>query len=223
MHAYCDNGVCTCIPPYTVCYGMCVDLDTDPDHCSACGAACAQGLACHNGACVEPCCPGSPAGDYFIEVEGTVVDVPTSLGIMVALAPISPMDALTNPNPTHLDELVSAADGAFQTGCFDVTVVPLGCVMLADDVGFDGTTGTYFPTGTVVKYWDRNSEKWCVDAASVFAVTNVTVADLDQLPDMHSDTEGFVMGGVMDQNGDPVGGAVVKNGDGRKRQARSSR
>jgi DNA-binding beta-propeller fold protein YncE len=36
----------------TVCEGQCVDLDTDPDNCGACGAVCLDDVACVSGRCV---------------------------------------------------------------------------------------------------------------------------------------------------------------------------
>lgn len=35
----------------TACSGACVDTDTDPKNCGACGSVCATGLSCENGDC----------------------------------------------------------------------------------------------------------------------------------------------------------------------------
>lgn len=38
--------------PRTICNGLCVDLDTDPNNCGACGDTCGGGAACVEGRCV---------------------------------------------------------------------------------------------------------------------------------------------------------------------------
>jgi hypothetical protein len=40
-----------CDPPLTECFGECVDTETDPDNCGACGTVCGTGL-CEMGECV---------------------------------------------------------------------------------------------------------------------------------------------------------------------------
>ncbi|MGE3765600.1 MAG: hypothetical protein AB7L94_25295 [Kofleriaceae bacterium] len=46
----------TCTPPLTACYEMCVDLETDPDHCGSCTHQCASGI------CSAGHCQGEPWG-----------------------------------------------------------------------------------------------------------------------------------------------------------------
>lgn len=41
------------------CGGLCVDPDTDPDHCGGCDVACAPGELCSLGACKSMCDPGT--------------------------------------------------------------------------------------------------------------------------------------------------------------------
>jgi hypothetical protein len=41
----------TCCPNGQVCCGRCANLKTSPDHCGACGAACAVGEVCIGGIC----------------------------------------------------------------------------------------------------------------------------------------------------------------------------
>ena len=45
-----------CPPGLTLCWGMCVDLRTDPNHCGECGYACPPGSACWD----FMCWPGDP-------------------------------------------------------------------------------------------------------------------------------------------------------------------
>ncbi|MDX9722974.1 MAG: carboxypeptidase-like regulatory domain-containing protein [Myxococcota bacterium] len=160
------------------------------------------------------CCPNAPANEYHISITGMAIDLSTNQGVAVALAPISPMDALTAPTPTHITEVDAGADGSFSIDCFDVSGVALGMVVLADDAGFDGAAGTYFPTSTGVKAWASDAEKVCVEGATVFAVPNTMVAGLDQLPDLDSVNDGFAMGLVLDASNQPVAGATLKLADG---------
>jgi len=160
------------------------------------------------------CCPNAPASEFHISITGQALDLTTNQGVAVALAPIAPMDAIASPTPTHISESASGADGLFSIDCFDVSSVALGMVVLADDAGFDGTGGTYFPTSTGVKAWETDEEKVCVEGAAVFAVPNTMVAGLDQLPDLDSATEGFAMGLVLDANKQPVAGATLQKADG---------
>jgi len=67
----CRNAACQCSSDWlsteTACassFGMgvtCVDLQTDPDHCGACGNVCDFGLACRNGQCDCDALPSSLA------------------------------------------------------------------------------------------------------------------------------------------------------------------
>lgn len=58
----CVTGICiadTCEAGYTPCFNnddsrSCVDLATNPDHCSACGMSCPAGQICCGGACLAP-------------------------------------------------------------------------------------------------------------------------------------------------------------------------
>jgi hypothetical protein len=46
----CQNGVCACPPVLTDCYGVCKDLQTDPNNCGACNTLCGPGT-CESGTC----------------------------------------------------------------------------------------------------------------------------------------------------------------------------
>lgn len=189
------------------------------EDCCAKDTTCPTGEECNltNNTCEPICCPDAPAGEYHISIAGKAMhlhDRSDAGSIMVA--PISPMDALTNPNPTPLDTQVTAANGIFQTECFDVTQVGLGIIMLADDNPIDGPAGTYYPISTGVIGWDTNEEKVCVNDAAVMALVNDPIVNgIGMLPDIDPATEGFAMGIVVDAAGDPVPGATVTlaNGD----------
>jgi hypothetical protein len=51
-----DNGLVggECAAGFVACGHECVDLSANSRHCSACGAACSEGLICMQGACVTP-------------------------------------------------------------------------------------------------------------------------------------------------------------------------
>lgn len=59
----CVDGECQCPPGISVCPeaspGVCVDLQSDPENCGACGNACGGGTSCGSGTCVAfaPCGP----------------------------------------------------------------------------------------------------------------------------------------------------------------------
>ena len=55
----------------TECTGLCVNLDTDRDHCGACEAACEQGQVCSEGTCSISCQVG------LSECAGTCVNTQT--------------------------------------------------------------------------------------------------------------------------------------------------
>ncbi len=66
-HQQCCSGTCTtgrqlprnlrnrcaCYDGLTGCNGFCIDLDTDNNHCGACGNACADGRRCCAGTCLD--------------------------------------------------------------------------------------------------------------------------------------------------------------------------
>lgn len=182
--------------------------------CEAC--PCAQGTCNADGVCeaANECCPDAPAGQIQIDIDGMIKDASTGAGAAVHVAAISPMEALTNPNPTLLVETTSDASGVFHLDCYDVSNVALGAVVLTDDEPMDGAEGSYFPTGTGVKGWTTNDEKVCVDNAVAFAVPNTIISALDQAQLTDSAHDGLVMGLVVDASGTPVEGAVIKKQDG---------
>jgi hypothetical protein len=48
-----------CPPPWLDCEGVCVDLQTDPNHCGECGRFCGLDQFCHMGVCAAiPACDG---------------------------------------------------------------------------------------------------------------------------------------------------------------------
>jgi len=48
----CGDTVCPMVDGMECCDAACHNLLDDPDHCGACGAACADGEACHRGICM---------------------------------------------------------------------------------------------------------------------------------------------------------------------------
>jgi hypothetical protein len=195
----------------------------DGDGCTAgtLNCACATGNTCNTGLVCNPatnkceaqaaCCT---AGSGMVRVSGGVRDVTTQSGVVVSLGPVTPLGFISGSNTTPVTTTTSAASGAFTTDCFDASGIGLGLVVLADDEGFDGTGGTYFPTGTGVKAWtDDINTKVCVEEAVVFAVPNTMVNNLGALPGFDS-TKGFVLGFVMNASRQPVAEAVVKKADG---------
>jgi hypothetical protein len=197
----------------------------DDDPVDKCGdlECCEDDMACDTGRCdlsdntCKDCCADAPAGEYHIWVSGMTIDMTTQQPAAAAAAAISPMDALTNPDPTKLAEVTTGADGLYKTDCFDVTTVALGAVMMTDDIGWDGAAGTYFPTGSGAKGWDNNSEKFCAEEVKTWLVPSALVAGLDAATSVDSAGFGFVMGLVVDVSTGtpvPVDGAVIKKGDG---------
>lgn len=197
--------------------------DDDTCECENEGAECCEecpecpdGTRCDlvNEVCGD-CCADAPAGEIHIWVSGMTIDMTTQTPAAAAVAAISPMDALTSDDPEKLAETTTGADGLYKTDCFDVTEVALGAVMMTDDAGWDGTGGTYFPTGSGAKGWDKNSEKFCAEETKTWLVPNTLVQGLDAATSVDSATYGFVMGLVVDgTTGSPVEGAVIKKGDG---------
>jgi hypothetical protein len=52
-----DDGGTQCPAGTSLCSGMCVKSQTDPNNCGGCGVACAAGAACQNGVCAPMMCP----------------------------------------------------------------------------------------------------------------------------------------------------------------------
>ena len=63
--ALCVSGTCNCPSGQTNCSGVCRDLDTDDNHCGACGTPCPSGSSCEDGECVIVVTPASMQGWQF--------------------------------------------------------------------------------------------------------------------------------------------------------------
>ena len=107
----------SCGDGYDKCASSCVDLQTDPDHCGACGSACPEGVACAAGACGMNTCPPGSADCG----EGSCVDLggdPQNCGGCGVACP----------------QGTSCADGACQGGCPTGTAP---CFDFCADLGSD--------------------------------------------------------------------------------------
>jgi hypothetical protein len=209
------TGVCIeyCEPD---CSGKCCGDDGCGNECQD---TCLPPATCNTTTCQcegDPdCCPDAPQGEFHIEISGHTKNVLGSSQDTVGVAAVSPMEFLTVANPTRLAETTTAMnDGEFTLGCFDVTDVALGIVVMADDTEWDGGAGDYFPTGTAVVDWETNEDKVCLEHADVFVLNALAVAFFDNLPDIDSAADGFVMGMVVDTAGNPVAGATIEKADG---------
>jgi hypothetical protein len=154
-------------------------------------------------------------------IVGVVIEFPPGdppVPLTVNLAAVDAMTALTNPNPTHLSEASSDADGAYRTTCMDWTNVAIAVLMLVDDEGFDGVVGDYFPAYTPVVTFESNQDKTCSfsdETPPVFGVPNTLVTALSQEPALAGVVEGgFAIVLVTDHEDNPVEGAVISYGDG---------
>ncbi len=207
-----DDGTCTegeCVS------NLCTDCTAGAKDC-VCGEndACDGELTCDNGICKEAagdCCPGQ---DLFITVDGAVVDLATQQGVQADVAALAPLTALSGDINSHVAEASAAASGVFHFDCFDVSTVSLGLVLLADDPGFDGAGGSFFPTITGIAGYADNTDKVCEDSATAMVINNQMQAGLDQIPNLDKAGVGYIIGIVMDKSHAPIEGATVVKGDG---------
>lgn len=65
-----DDSDVTCDDGQSLCASVCVDTLTDPDHCGACGSACASGQRCEDGACVGDRSGGQGGDDGGEDTDG---------------------------------------------------------------------------------------------------------------------------------------------------------
>jgi hypothetical protein len=68
----CNAGVCevNCPQGQTACFGTCVDLNTNANHCGACGDPCAAGQTCGGGQCSA--CPASEPSECEAPINACV-------------------------------------------------------------------------------------------------------------------------------------------------------
>ncbi len=208
-----EDGTCTegqCVA------NVCTDCTPGAKDC-VCGAndACDGELTCQSGICKEEasdCCPGQ---DLFITVDGAAVDLATQQGVKVDLAALAPLTALSGDIDTHVAEASAADTGVFHFDCFDVSTVSLGLVLLADDPGFDGEAGSFFPTITgIAGYTDDPADKVCEEGATAMVINNQMQAGLDQITGLDKNAVGYIIGIVMDASHAPIEGATVVKGSG---------
>lgn len=152
-----------------------------------------------------------------MSVEGIVMELKLNgppAGLAIPVAAVSPIAALTNPNPPHLADATSTSAGVFKLDCFDVTGVQLGLIVLADEA--DPLDTTNFPLLTGVAGWSDPANATCLTGARVFAMKTAAVNQLAALiNDAHTGlgfdpaTSGIILGMTMDPTGMPTGGATV--------------
>lgn len=65
VQTVCSQGACkaACDSPLTDCSNSCVDTDSDPSNCGACGTVCPSGNVCDKGVCALTCTSGLTACD----------------------------------------------------------------------------------------------------------------------------------------------------------------
>jgi hypothetical protein len=63
-----DGASLVCEEPEAACGSRCVDLDDDPDHCGACGRACALAEECVEGVCKAACEADGVCGGVCVDV-----------------------------------------------------------------------------------------------------------------------------------------------------------
>ena len=72
----CDEGECICRPGFERCAGMCVELDSDPEHCGACSDPCEAMQVCDRGECSDQGCAEEEAS----ACEGACVELDSNPG-----------------------------------------------------------------------------------------------------------------------------------------------
>jgi hypothetical protein len=95
-----------CRPGFVICDGACVDLDSDPAHCGACGRDCGA-FACSEGMCTrEPRDPGTDGGggvprDGGVDggMSGDPVQPPPGTGSSGSSVPLLPDGGFAFPDP----------------------------------------------------------------------------------------------------------------------------
>jgi len=114
----CDaNCQLDCIPPLSDCFGVCVNIDYDPNHCGGCGSPCAGTEACVAGICT-PLDTGTNVlvlGDG--DADATVDAVLTGAGYNVTVAPVIEYNYDgTNPSPAPFCAVVHLNGDTFSDG-----------------------------------------------------------------------------------------------------------
>lgn len=205
-----DDGDKDCTP-------SCTDAACgDSDGCGGqCSGTCPDGETCNASFECEAegdCCPGQT---LHITVTGASVDLATQQGAQADLAALAPLTALSGDIATHEAEASSDATGAFMFDCFDVSGVSLGLILLADDPGFDGAAGSYYPTVSGIAGYTDNNDKVCEEGATAMMINNQLLGGLQAaLADLDVDNVGMIIGNVLDAERNPIAGATVARSDG---------
>lgn len=213
----CDQEFCDCEPVASCNFGEVRCTDNVAESCQGGSWVTAQdcdliGATCVTGVCEGGCCPGQV---LYIDAAGVVVDLGTHTGVAVGIAALAPLTALYGDLATHAAETSSTANGLFSFDCFDVGAISLGLVLLADDLGYDGAGGDFFPTVTGVSSWPDNNAKVCIADVQAFVVSSPLLAGLQgEILDLDPAGVGFIIGIVLDAGLNPIAGATVECSDG---------
>jgi hypothetical protein len=160
--------------------------------------------------------PCGPKENIYVNIDGSVKmwDDGSPEGLFIG--PVSPYEALANPDVVPFEDTLTAAGGTFSFECLDVTDVSRGLVLLVDDANFDKGSGRYFPTATGIVPWRIDSQKKDISDAMANAIPNTLVDQIDLLITDHDIRQtGFMMGMVWDSVDErPIPGATVTNSQG---------
>lgn len=130
-----DAGT-TCAPPLVACGGACVDLRSDPSHCSQCGLACAGSQACVKGACFAKTCASATCTETQVCVDSVCID---RLCVAAGCSSDQVCEAgVCKPKPTCTPGGACVPDEPCRTGSVTCTGNVAACV--ADNDLEDGTS-----------------------------------------------------------------------------------
>ena len=204
-------------------FAACGDDNKEPncDGKGGIGQACDADCPCTTGTCTDgtcvdegDCCPGQA---LHVTVDGMAVDLATQTGVQADVAALAPLTALSGDIATHEAETSAGADGVFSFSCFDAAGISLGLILLADDAGYDGAGGNFFPTVSGIASWPDNNAKVCEEGAKAMVVNATLLGGLEAAlgpAGMDAVGVGFIIGSVVDANRAPLAGATVARSDG---------
>ncbi|MDY0060370.1 MAG: hypothetical protein RBU45_11205, partial [Myxococcota bacterium] len=162
-------------------------------------------------------CPDD--GRTYIDVQGRVNILHHGSGgpaAEVHLAAAEHWDSFSEASPEVIQSTsaIQAEGYGFELCCLDVTERPEGIAVILDDRPPDGPAGTHFPTSTLVA--TRNPQAQWVDVAGALprSLTTTLVSELSALVEVDLTESNFVMGVVVNDQGQPVSGVTVVDTNG---------